>query len=824
MPRVGINYKWVQEEKNFANSGATGEVFRVCREDKPEVQGILKQPSARKESNIGSFSDQVFQINSEKNILKEFHKNNEFICTYKDFKITVPDVLDSSELISVNALDNFIVTKIAPGVDLEHLLEQYKQQGQSIPRIIILRVLTALCKILDEAHKRNIVWNDVQAHHFFWYEEEKLVTVIDWANGGFVTSPEGFFINNRNRKFGFLDDFAQAFKNIGDFLTKAELTDLKLKLNWPDKNEPMSLEQLFLDFQSRIEAELENCLKDLERKNNDLKAQLKNLFEKQTPSFDDWKDFLATNKKILNNGGRLPVEDIQEYCKKILQVLAIQSPMPVLGMVEICDWVIQNCINDATRKWKIIKLIISSNSLRNGEDLQNIFNTTPNNDIELNWIINELFFASRIPKWWYEYLQLMGFTQIIEHNDLRSNIEKIYNTTNDHVIDWKKELRNAQKGYENGVAFYSEIIPTYENEIKQNTQFLEKVGEELISWENFEPVKGEGFIPWKAVVLFDEYKQNLPEDAKIETNIITKAGKLNNEIKSAYQEVDFELLRLKLKEALFLDPKSHKIIELNKKLELAQNIFNNLISGPANLEDVTSVVEWAKTNHLILKGLQNELGKEGWLSDWETKLVSLENLDVDSFTKIEKNQKPIINLEWMQLFHKSIAENKGNTQNIPSWLKKVLLKIESLYIVEDYGNRKPPEIINKPSDPLKAPNSNERHSLEKPKEEEDISNILKSFYSGLKNWKIIDCEHALNKMDPKIKGELGRLFNAFKAYREDPGREITIPSINTFSLNEEWIEEAINVLEELKKWVKKIKDLAIIEPPKSKKIFSMGNV
>jgi len=79
----------------------------------------------------------------------------------------------------------YLVTEWAEGTQLSHLLRRWTVQGQTPPQGMVLEILRQLAHLVEHAHTKGVVNNDIDAGHLFWDAANRRLSVIDWANAAF---------------------------------------------------------------------------------------------------------------------------------------------------------------------------------------------------------------------------------------------------------------------------------------------------------------------------------------------------------------------------------------------------------------------------------------------------------------------------------------------------------------------------------------------------------------------------------------------------------------------------------------------------------------
>lgn len=80
----------------------------------------------------------------------------------------------------------YIVVDLAEGVTVEDYVLDLASRGERLPELETLVVLDKLLDLLQAAHDKKIVYNDVDAKHLFWDRAHYRLKVIDWGNAVFL--------------------------------------------------------------------------------------------------------------------------------------------------------------------------------------------------------------------------------------------------------------------------------------------------------------------------------------------------------------------------------------------------------------------------------------------------------------------------------------------------------------------------------------------------------------------------------------------------------------------------------------------------------------
>ena len=84
----------------------------------------------------------------------------------------------------------YIVMEHARGEIVADTVLALKARGQYLPELETLVIVDGLLDLLQAAHERDIVYNDVDAWHLFWDRETWRLKLIDWGNAVFLEGDE----------------------------------------------------------------------------------------------------------------------------------------------------------------------------------------------------------------------------------------------------------------------------------------------------------------------------------------------------------------------------------------------------------------------------------------------------------------------------------------------------------------------------------------------------------------------------------------------------------------------------------------------------------
>lgn len=100
------------------------------------------------------------------------------------------ELLGSGQFFVGGVAHQYIVMERAEGMIVADLVAELASQGERLPQLEMLVIMDSLLDLLQTAHARDIVYNDVDAKHLFWSREHYHLKVIDWGNAVFLEGDE----------------------------------------------------------------------------------------------------------------------------------------------------------------------------------------------------------------------------------------------------------------------------------------------------------------------------------------------------------------------------------------------------------------------------------------------------------------------------------------------------------------------------------------------------------------------------------------------------------------------------------------------------------
>ncbi|MEZ4671036.1 MAG: hypothetical protein R3E39_24290, partial [Anaerolineae bacterium] len=99
-------------------------------------------------------------------------------------------LLGGGQFLAGGTAHQYIVMERGQGVLVADMVRELAPQQKRLPELEILVIIDALLDLLQTAHSRDIVYNDVDAKHLFWDRENYTLKVIDWGNAVFLEGDE----------------------------------------------------------------------------------------------------------------------------------------------------------------------------------------------------------------------------------------------------------------------------------------------------------------------------------------------------------------------------------------------------------------------------------------------------------------------------------------------------------------------------------------------------------------------------------------------------------------------------------------------------------
>ncbi|PJF37163.1 MAG: hypothetical protein CUN49_01725 [Candidatus Thermofonsia Clade 1 bacterium] len=155
--------------------GRSGETLRAYDTHNGDRPCVIKRPALQDAPPIRA--GQEVSILNEKRALEQL-SGHPVLC----------ELLHSGTFRIGGHQHQYIVIEMASGETLETLTLALAAQGERLPDLELLIILEGVLDLLQAAHDKRIVYNDVDAKHIFWDREAYQLKMIDWGNAVFLDS------------------------------------------------------------------------------------------------------------------------------------------------------------------------------------------------------------------------------------------------------------------------------------------------------------------------------------------------------------------------------------------------------------------------------------------------------------------------------------------------------------------------------------------------------------------------------------------------------------------------------------------------------------
>ncbi len=103
---------------------------------------------------------------------------------------TLTELVGSGQFFVGGIPHQYIVMERAEGIIIADEVVRLAAQNERLPELEMLEIVVRLIQLLQAAHDKDIVYNDVDAKHLFWNRENYTLKVIDWGNAVFLEGDE----------------------------------------------------------------------------------------------------------------------------------------------------------------------------------------------------------------------------------------------------------------------------------------------------------------------------------------------------------------------------------------------------------------------------------------------------------------------------------------------------------------------------------------------------------------------------------------------------------------------------------------------------------
>lgn len=157
--------------------GRSGETLRAVDIEAQDRPVVIKRPAALDAPPIRA--GQEVSINNERRALKALAGH----------PVLTP-LLGEGQFMVGGVAHQYIVMERAEGTVVAEAVQELNAIGERLPMLEILVIVDNLLDLLEKAHAKGIVYNDVDAKHLFWSRERYQLKVIDWGNAIFLEGDE----------------------------------------------------------------------------------------------------------------------------------------------------------------------------------------------------------------------------------------------------------------------------------------------------------------------------------------------------------------------------------------------------------------------------------------------------------------------------------------------------------------------------------------------------------------------------------------------------------------------------------------------------------
>lgn len=162
--------------------GRSGETLRALDTEDDNREVVIKRPAPNDAPPIRN--GQEVSILNERRALQQLAGH-----------AALTELLADGQFFVGGMPHQYIVMERAVGLIIEELVIELNAADERMQELEMLVVIDQLLDLLQAAHARDIVYNDVDAKHLFWNRDRHALKVIDWGNAVFlegdVVTPQG---------------------------------------------------------------------------------------------------------------------------------------------------------------------------------------------------------------------------------------------------------------------------------------------------------------------------------------------------------------------------------------------------------------------------------------------------------------------------------------------------------------------------------------------------------------------------------------------------------------------------------------------------------
>ena len=153
--------------------GRSGETLRAYDTQRDDAPVVIKRPALQDAPPI--------RAGQEQSILRE-KRALELLAGHP----VLTELRHTGSFRVGGQLHQYIVMDMAQGATIESMALGLAERGERLPDLELLTIVDQFLDLLQLAHDRNILYNDVDAKHLFWDRDHYRLKVIDWGNAVFL--------------------------------------------------------------------------------------------------------------------------------------------------------------------------------------------------------------------------------------------------------------------------------------------------------------------------------------------------------------------------------------------------------------------------------------------------------------------------------------------------------------------------------------------------------------------------------------------------------------------------------------------------------------
>ena len=157
--------------------GRSGETLRALDTQSGDRPVVIKRPAPNDAPPIRA--GQEVSILNERRALMKLSGHP-----------TLTELLADGQFFVGGSPHKYIVIERADGLIIADETLDRARRGEGLPLLETLVILDSLLDLIQLAHARDIVYNDIDAKHLFWNREAYRLKVIDWGNAVFLEGDE----------------------------------------------------------------------------------------------------------------------------------------------------------------------------------------------------------------------------------------------------------------------------------------------------------------------------------------------------------------------------------------------------------------------------------------------------------------------------------------------------------------------------------------------------------------------------------------------------------------------------------------------------------